>query len=301
MQPGPESGPTCYRHPDRVTYVRCTRCDRPICGEDQISAAVGFQCPDDVRAGNQGLRRTRGAFGGRERDRPLVTQTLVGLNVLVFLVTLAGGATLGLGGGDSPLYDHLAQQPVRLDDGSGPTDGIADGQLWRLLSASFLHYGGLHLLLNMVVLLQLGPVLERALGRLRFLTLYLMAGVAGSALSYTLGPENARAAGASGAVFGLAAALLLLARHRRQDTRPIATFLVLGLLISQTPGIDLWSHLGGFLGGGALAAVFYGVPPGQGRDVRQALGVAAVSVAVAGLVAARTAALQGFLEGFLQG
>lgn len=274
-----------------MTYVRCTRCDRPICGEDQITAAVGFQCPDDVREGNRGVRAARTAFGGRPNDRPLVTQVLVGINVVVFLVTLAGGASLVLGSGASPLYDYLAQQPLRLDDGSGATDGIADGQVWRLLTATFLHYGGLHLLLNMVVLLQLGPVLEQALGRSRFLTLYLLSGVAGSALSFTLGPEAARAAGASGAVYGLAAGLLLLARRRRQETGPIVTFLLLGLLISQVPGIDLWGHLGGFLGGAAVAGVFYAAPPGKHRTRRQLLGVALVVLVVSGLVVARSASL----------
>ncbi len=288
-----QTEPTCYRHPDRVTYVRCTRCDRPICGEDQISASVGFQCPDDVRAGNRGVRGARTAFGGLVRDRPLVTQTLVGLNVAVFLATLAGGATLALGSGASPLYDYLAQQPIRLDDGSGPTDGIADGQVWRLLTSMFLHYGGLHLLFNMVALLQIGPMLESALGRVRFLTLYLMAGLAGSALSYTLGPETARAAGASGAVYGLAAGLLLLARRRRQGTGPIVAFLFLGLLISQVPGIDLWGHVGGFLGGAAVASVFFAVPPGRRRTLVQAVGVVAVLLVVAGLVTARTVSLRG--------
>ena len=287
-----QTDPTCYRHPDRVTYVRCNRCDRPICGEDQITAAVGFQCPDDVRAGHRVQRRGRTSFGGVPHERPLVTQILLAVNVAVFLVALAGGATLALGSGASPLYDTLAQQPVRLDDGSGATDGIADGQLWRLLTATFLHYGGLHLLLNMVALSQLGPALEQVLGRARFLTLYLVAGVSGSALSYALGPETARSAGASGAVYGLVAALLLLARRRRQDTGPLLAFLLLGLLISQAPGIDLWGHVGGFVGGAAVAGVLYGVPAGPRRTALQALGVTAVVLLVAGVVAARTVSLR---------
>ena len=238
------------------------------------------------------MRPRRTAFGGRVHDAPLVTQVLVGLNVVVFLVTLAGGATVLLGSGSSPVYDLLTLQPVRLDDGSGPTDGVADGQWWRLLTACFVHYGALHLLLNAYALLQLGPALESALGRVRFTALYLVAGLAGSAASYALGPVNARAAGASGAVYGLAGAWLLLARRRRADAGPVVGFLVIGLLLSvSVPNIDLRGHVGGLLGGLAVAAVLFGVPPGPRRTLAQATGVAAVLLLVVAAVALRTAAL----------
>ena len=289
----PPQAPTCYRHPGRVTYVSCTRCGRPICGEDQIPASVGFHCPDDVRAASATVRRKQAVYGGRAHDRPLVTEGLVAALVLVFLVTLAGGATLLLGSGASPVYDLLALQPIRLDDGSGPTDGVAQGQWWRLLTAVFVHYGALHLALNAYALLQLGPELERALGRLRFLALFLLSGLAGCAASYAFGPENGRAAGASGAVYGLAGAWLLLARRRRADTGPVVSFLVLGLLLSvSVPNIDLRGHVGGLVGGTLAAAVLFAPPPGPRRGAAQAVGLAALLVLVLAVVAVRTSALR---------
>ena len=88
------SVPVCYRHPDRETYVRCTRCDRPICPEDMVSASVGFQCPDDARAGAAAVRQPRTTYGGTVTDGIVVTQVLIGLNVLVFLATALGGTSL---------------------------------------------------------------------------------------------------------------------------------------------------------------------------------------------------------------
>lgn len=284
---------TCYRHADRVTYVRCIRCDRLICGRCQTPAAVGFQCPDDVKAGNATVRRARAAYGGRARERPDVTYVLLGLNVAIFLLTLAVGGSV-LSGGDAELYRHFAMQPVALMDGEGITSGVADGQWWRLLTAGFLHYGVLHLGLNMAALYSLGPGLEQSLGRLRFLALYLLCALAGNAASYAFGPENVRAAGASGALYGLVGAALVLSRRRGEDLRPLLSFLVLGVLLSvAVPQIDLRAHAGGFLAGLLGGVALFLAPPGRRRGQVQALGMVVLLLLVVAVVAARTQNLAG--------
>lgn len=294
--------PTCYRHAERVAYVSCTRCGRHICGDCQIPASVGFHCPDDVKDANKGVRQPRTAYGGRRPQvgqDAQVTRALVGINVAVFVITLLGGASLVLGGGDSPLYRLFAMQPVALSEpGGGVTRGIADGEYYRLLTAAFLHYGTLHLLLNMFALVSLGPELERALGRGRFLALYLLCGIAGNAASYALGPEFTRAAGASGAIYGLAGAWLVLSRRRKEDLGPIVGFLALGFAITFLPdlNIDWRAHLGGFVAGALLGAALF-LPSRRSAEERaladkvQAVGAGIVVLVVVGVVAARTLVL----------
>lgn len=290
--------PTCYRHPERVTYVSCTRCGRSICGEDQIPASVGFHCPEDVRAAAAGARQARSAFGGRLSSGTDVTYGLILVNVVVFAATALGGASALVGGGDSELYRLFALAPVALQDGGQVTPGVVDGQYWRLGTAMFLHYGSLHLILNMLALFQLGPELERALGRLRFAALYLICGVAGSAGSYAFGPENARSAGASGAIYGLAGAWFLLARRRGLDATPVLGFIGVGLLLSVTiPAIDLRAHVGGLLAGLACGTALFLSPRGPARPRLQAIGLLIVVLVVAGVVAARTDVLDGSADG----
>lgn len=257
-----------------------------------VSASVGFQCPDDAREGARSLRSPRTALGGTPVDRPTVTFALIGLNVLVFAATALGGSSIGFGGGASPLYARLALQPVTLDYGGdlGLVPGVADGQFWRLLTATFLHYGLLHLLFNMLALFQLGPLLEQALGRARFLALYLLAGVAGTTATYLFGPTGGQAAGASGAVFGLFAAAYVL--ERRRGTGGAGQFAVLIgvnlLLTFSIPNIDVRGHLGGLVAGGLAALVLALVPPGPRRGLLQGVGLAALALVLVVAVVVRT-------------
>lgn len=287
--------PVCYRHPDRETYVRCTRCDRPICPDDMVPASVGFQCPDDARAGARSVRPARTAVGGRLTDgRALVTLVLIGINVLVQVVTAAGGTSLGFGGGASPLYDRLAMQPVSLLNAAGAVvPGVADGQWWRLVTATFLHFGWLHLAFNMLALLQLGTVVEAALGRARFLVLYLLAGVAGTTASYVLGPLNLQAAGASGAIFGLFGAAYVLERRRGGGAAgQYLVLIVVNLVLTfSIPNIDIRGHLGGLVMGALAALVLVAVPAGPRRSVLQGAGLALLAVLLVSAVVLRTAAL----------
>jgi membrane associated rhomboid family serine protease len=260
-----------------------------------VAASVGFQCPDDARAGN--VRTARTTFGGRLTDNPTrVTVTLIGLNVVVFLATALGGSSLGFGGGASPLYARLALlADARIAPGVGLVEGVAQGEYWRLLTSTFLHFGFLHVLLNMLALAQLGPLLEQALGRGRFLALYLLSGLAGSTASYAFGPEGQLSAGASGAVFGLFAAAYVLERRRGSGAaQQYAVLLGINLVITfAVPFIDVRGHLGGMVGGALVALVLVRTPPGPRRALYQGLGCAAVALVLLVLVASRTAQLTG--------
>ncbi len=177
----PDTPPTCYRHPERETWIKCQRCERPICPDCMNSAAVGFQCPHCVKEGNRGTRQSRTPYGGeRVADPRITTFVLIGLNVLVWLAIQATG------GRSSTLIDTLALLPDsavrRLSDGSlVDVLGVDDGAWWQILTAVFTHVDPLHIGFNMLALYFLGPMLENVLGRARFVALYLAAGVLGSA------------------------------------------------------------------------------------------------------------------------
>ena len=261
------------------------------------SAAVGHQCPDCVKEGNARMRPIKAAYGGRAHGVAAVTYGLIGLNVLMFLVTTGTGTGLLSGGNPSTLFQKLAMSPtyhlVVGSDGLTSVDkGVAQGQYYRLLTATFLHFGLPHLLLNMFSLYLLGPVLEQSFGRLRFGALYLVSGLSGSALSYLLGPTNALAAGASGAIFGLFGGYYVLSRKRGLALDQITATIALNLFISFTVSfIDWRGHVGGLLGGLAVTAALVYAPAGRNRGLAQAVGVVGVLLLAVALVAVRTSQL----------
>ena len=208
MSESPPTTPVCYRHPGRETYVRCTRCDRPICPDCMRDASVGHQCPECVAEGRRSARPARTAFGGGAAGRHgYVTKALIALNVLLMLLSIAsdrggdaavGGSGFGgLMGGSTPLTEWgCGARPARsIPDGT--LGGIADGEWYRLVTAMFLHYGVLHLLLNMWALWVLGRSLEANLGPLRFAALYLIAGLGGNVAAYLFSAAEPATAGAS--------------------------------------------------------------------------------------------------------
>lgn len=261
------------------------------------SASVGFQCPTCVKEGSATVRAPKAAYGGKARARPEVTFTLIGLNVLVFLLTTATGTGVAFGGTPSSLFQKLALAPTLhpvFRDGLGTlADGVAQGEYFRLLTSTFLHFGVVHIALNMYCLFLLGPALEQAFGRLRFAGLYVLSGLSGAALSYALGPDNEQAAGASGAVFGLFAAFFVLQRRRGGDVSQIGTTIAINLAISFAASsfIDWRGHVGGLVGGALVAAALVYAPSGQRRWVYQALGAVAVAALIVVIVMVRTAAL----------
>lgn len=263
------------------------------------AASVGFQCPSCVKEGAATVRQPRAAYGGRAVSTPVVTFVLIGLNVLMFLITTGTGTGLAFGGNPSSVFEKLALAPsthcTTVADGfcTGVGDGVAQGEYFRLLTSNFLHFGIVHVALNMYCLFLLGPALESAFGRLRFMGLYLVSGLAGSALSYSLGPVNEQAAGASGAVFGLFAAFFVLQRRRGGDVTQIGMTIAINLFISFAASsyIDWRGHVGGLIGGGLVAGALVYAPEGKQRWVYQAVGGVLVLVVVLAVVAARTAAL----------
>lgn len=273
----------CYRHPGVETGVHCTRCNRPICPDCMIPASVGFQCPECVAEGRRTVRQARTVYGGRVRPGEpagMVTRVLIGINVAMFILTSASGVNPLSGSGSSKLFDHLALIPP----------AVAHGQWWRVFTAAFLHFGIFHIGFNMYALWIFGPPLEAALGRVRFIGLYLLAGVGGSVLSVALGPLNETAAGASGAIFGLFGALYVVARHRNLQTQPIVFTIVANLIITfAVSNIDWRGHVGGLIIGSAIALIFAFAPRGPQRDRMQAVGVGVVCVvlAVGGFVAVK--------------
>ncbi len=279
-EPAPE--PVCPRHPDRVAYVRCQRCDRPVCPECQRPAAVGIQCVDCVRDQARTVRTGTTVFGGRVRaGRPVVTLSLIGICVVVWLLELA-----------SPAFEErIVFAPV-----------LGESQPWRFLISAFAHDRTfvLHIVFNMYALFIVGSYLEPLLGRVRFAALYLISALGGSVMFLLLAspPTAAQVAqgdygnwytglvGASGAVFGLFGALLVLNRRLgRSSAAMYATIAINAVLGFTIPGIAWQAHLGGFLTGVACAGVVaYTGRPAPGRPARHDIHAAGLVLVTALLV-----------------
>jgi membrane associated rhomboid family serine protease len=275
----------CYRHPDREAHIRCVRCERRICPECMIPASVGFQCPECVREGNKSVRRAKTVFGGRVTNDPgWVSKVLIGLNVVAYVLQVGIGPEVEqrfwlIGG---PVFDP------RL----GADVGVADGEYWRLLTAAFLHGSVIHLALNMYALFLFGPPLEAALGRARFLALYQVSALGGSAASYAVAGPASPSLGASGAVFGLLGAFFVVNRRLRRDSSGLIVLLIINLGFSfLAPNIDWRAHLGGLVTG-ALCTVALAYAPERRRNPVQVAGIAVVLVVVLVVVILRTLSLR---------
>ncbi|TRW43035.1 rhomboid family intramembrane serine protease [Georgenia yuyongxinii] len=246
-QTGTSAVPVCPRHPGVVSYVRCQRCGRPACAQCQRPAAVGIQCVDCVREAQARLPSTRTVFGGRARHgRPVVTLTIIGICVAVYLLVAVFGGSL---------QQHLVFAP-----------GVGDVQPYRFLTSAFLHGGVLHLALNMYALWIVGSVVEPALGRWRYAALYLLSALGGSvAVLLLASPDNSSwftaVVGASGAVFGLFAAIFLVLRRLGRDATQILVLIALNFGLGfVVAGISWQAHLGGAVVGAVLAASYVYAP-----------------------------------------
>ncbi|QEV19107.1 rhomboid family intramembrane serine protease [Streptomyces alboniger] len=280
--------PVCYRHPDRETGITCTRCERPICPECMISASVGFQCPECVRDGSgtghaPAANQPRTVAGGTVTADPrLVTKVLVGLNLALFLVQLAVGDRF------TDQYDLLGRAFVPE---FGSVEGVAEGQWYRLVTAMFLHGSIMHIAFNMLSLWWIGGPLEAALGRARYIALYMGSGLAGSALTYLLEEPYRPSLGASGAIFGLFGATAILMRRLKYDMRPVLALLAINLLITAFwPSIAWQAHVGGLVGGVVIGFAMVHAPR-ERRNVIQYGSCALVLAATVIMVLVRTGQL----------
>jgi membrane associated rhomboid family serine protease len=268
----------CYRHPDRETGVTCSECGRPICPDCMVFAPVGIRCPD--HSGQpQGAAKvsTRVRRASYEGTGAIVTKALVAINVGIYLLALGMGGNVN--GTGNEIYNNGVLAAPFVDQ----------GDWWRLITAAFLHYGPLHLLLNMLALWWFGSAVEMVLGRGRYLLLYVVSGLAGSAGALIFDP-NALTVGASGAIFGILGAAFVL---ERQGTYVLGggalSIIVLNVVFTfAIPGISIGGHLGGLVGGilGTLALsrfgrghAVYGRPGLLG--VAGLLGIGVLSVVVA--------------------
>lgn len=278
-----ESGvATCYRHPGNRAGVVCQRCDRPICTQCMHQASVGFHCPECVKGGAQRIVRGPQAFD------PIVTKVLIGLNALAWLWSSAQSGSIQRIGGDA-LLDFGLFGGAALAGGPDPI-GVANGEVHRLLTSGFLHDGIIHIGFNMYALWILGPQLERALDRPRFLALYVASLLGGAAGVMLLDPDSFTV-GASGAVFGLFGAVAVIQRAAGANiwASGIGQVLALNLLLTfAIPRISVGGHLGGLVAGALVGALFIGaVRAGQKSMVATAgatvfaaaLAVAAVALA----------------------
>ncbi|HEX3794599.1 MAG TPA: rhomboid family intramembrane serine protease [Acidimicrobiales bacterium] len=241
--PTPMQRPDCYRHAGRTSSVVCARCDRPICTDCMIQASVGWQCPECVRQGAKTSRTIRPFASGSMRaavgtnPTPLVIAIVI-INALVFVAS---------GFGKVSVIDRFGEVPFLIHDFH---------QYYRLFDAMFLHLNFQHILFNMITLVIIGPACEVMLGRVRFVALYLVGGLGGGVLSYLLGPDNAAGVGASGAIFALMGAYVVLARRRGVPLGPVPALIVINLffdVVGALGNVDWLAHVGGLLVGAGLA------------------------------------------------
>lgn len=262
--------PVCYRHPGRPTYVSCVRCGRPACPDCLRPAAVGHQCVDCIRGGNRTVRRPAGRFGGAVASKARVTQVLIGVNIVLYLIMLAHS---------SLQYDWWMVG-----------NAVARGQWYRLITSAFLPGAGslglLDIAFNMWALLVVGPPMERQLGWLRYLAVYVASAIGGGVSYYFLAAPNQPALGASGAIFGLFGAWFVVARRLGLDARGVVFLIVLNLGIGFVGHsyIAWQAHVGGLVTGAVLTAAYVYAPKQRRGSIQLAATVAVLALLALGVV-----------------
>jgi len=271
----------CYRHPDRETGLSCSECGRPICADCMTVAPVGLRCPEHSGRPQGARKLTTGVRRATyEGTGAIVTKALIAINVGVFLLALATGASATQVGGE------VFQEGALIV--GNQFIGLAAGEWWRLVTAGFIHSGLIHIGFNMLLLWWFGAPLEQGLGRGRYVALYAVSLLAGSAGALLFSPQTPTV-GASGAVFGLFGAAFVLERQAGITRGPAFTIIVLNLVLSFViPGISIGGHLGGLVGGAlsmlamtrfGRAHAAYGQPGLVGAVGVAAVGVVSLAVA----------------------
>ena len=263
----------CYRHPSRETGVSCSSCGRPICPDCMTPTPVGMRCPECSRD------RTKVRTLRTLPSTPVITRGLIAINVIVFLAQIGSGAPMGTG-----LAGTVDAHGVLY----GPAMSHGQHEYWRLVTSGFMHAGIVHIAVNMLSLYFVGSALEPAIGRVYFVLIYLASLLAGSFGALLFSPDI-RIVGASGAIFGIFGALIVVARARGISIwqSGLGGMLLLNLVLSiSIPGIAVGGHVGGFAGG--LISGWLVTEVGERRRMRTLalaacvlLGLAAVAGAIA--------------------
>ncbi|MGV8871589.1 MAG: rhomboid family intramembrane serine protease [Rhodococcus sp. (in: high G+C Gram-positive bacteria)] len=287
-QPNPPQS-VCVRHPDRPTGLACSRCGRPACPQCLRAAAVGQHCVDCVQEGNKNVRTAQtvaGAPVARSAKTPL-TFALIAINVVVFGITAAQSGSLTSNFSGSSLANAWSLNSLL----------VADGDVFRLIGSGFIHIGPIHLLVNMFALYLIGRDVELILGRSRYLAVYFLSLLGGSASVMVLENPLSLTAGASGAVFGLLGAQAVILLRLKRSPAPVLIVIALNIFISiSIPSISLWGHMGGLVAGAAATAGLVFLPnrrrgPEESRSPAGVslawLSVTAVAVVSLGIIAVR--------------
>lgn len=276
---------TCFRHPDRRAGVTCQRCGRPICASCMIQASVGFQCPDCVKGTKQ---KVYNAANIHTANRPWVTYALIGVNTAVFAV----GAVLAQIS-SAPSLTRLGGLVVRVHyRGETSPEGVAVGEWYRMFTSGFLHANIIHLAMNMLVLYIIGNQLEQALGRWKYLGLYLASLMAGAFAVVAFSPGPIPTVGASGAIYGLFGVAFVYQRSLGVDPwkSGLGGLILINLVFTfAVPGISIAGHLGGLVGGAAVAFLVFAL---ERRISSKALAFGACAAISAALFAGGIAVAQ---------
>ena len=244
-QPADTRATSCYRHPDRQSYVLCQRCGRTICPECQTPAPVGVICPECMRQQRAEAPRTKPQVITRltGRGAPVVTYAIIGLCVFVFILQSLPG--IGNAVTNAIWYAGAYSYPQNFEP-------------WRMLTSVFAHASILHIALNMYTFWIFGTLLEPLLGRARFLALFLLSGLAGSVGVLILAPPTTPVLGASGAIFGLLGAFLVIQRRLGGNATQLLILVGINLVIGFIPGFNVaWqAHVGGLIAGALIGLIY---------------------------------------------
>jgi len=277
MEPSETTVPVCYRHPDRITGLSCSRCGKPICAECSHDNAVGQLCPECAAPSDRHrVIQGRQIYGKPTFQTAPVSFTIMAITIAIFI---AGYLSRSL---DVSLTNWLAQANWL----------VFAGDWWRIFTAALLHGSFLHIGFNMYALYLFGPRMEQQVGSPPFAALYIAAAGAGGLTSYLLGPLDQVSIGASGAIFGLFGAWIFVAWKMRHTPGGKSMFtqlfvlLLINVVISLAPGIDGLAHLGGFVAGIAIAGLWSVLAVGKANAVgiRTAIAVAFVALELAAVL-----------------
>ena len=240
----------CKNHPEKETYVRCTRCENYICTDCMRSASIGYQCPScasDSTPVIKGINRNR-IIPSQKNTQVTKFLSISLLVVYVFQFLL----------GDVLIANFALFAP-----------SVTNGQWWLLITAGFLHGSIIHLLFNVYILWVLGSQLESIVGKAKFIIIYFGSLLGGSLASYLFSPFGSYSIGASGAIFGLMGAMLVVGRERNLDISQITTLVVINVVIGFVlSGIDWRAHLGGLAAGAFITWVLINATSLKGKNQR---------------------------------